>query len=154
MLAALPPNAHLALLPPQVVLTAHGSAVRELAGQRLIVERVAGGRFAGDVTAKALFRSSNPRVAVVTRDGTVLPVAAGRATVTAAIGDTKASAGVTVRTPNTEHRTPNTAPSFRNQIEPVLTKMGCNSGACHGASAGQGGMKLTLRGFDAETDHA
>src|SRR5205823_6495876 len=45
-------------------------------------------------------------------------------------------------------------PSFRNQVEPMLTKMGCNSGACHGAAAGKGGMKLTLRGFDPEADHA
>jgi hypothetical protein len=44
--------------------------------------------------------------------------------------------------------------SFRNQVLPVLTKMGCNSGACHGASAGKGGLKLSLRGYDAEADHA
>ena len=40
--------------------------------------------------------------------------------------------------------------SFTNHIQPVLTKTGCNSGACHGASAGKGGLKLTLRGFDPE----
>jgi hypothetical protein len=39
-------------------------------------------------------------------------------------------------------------------VEPVLTKMGCNSGACHGALAGKGGLKLTLRGYDPEADHA
>ena len=27
------------------------------------------------------------------------------------------------------------APSFRNQVIPILTKAGCNSGACHGAAA-------------------
>src|SRR5262249_26979994 len=30
---------------------------------------------------------------------------------------------------------------------------GCNSGACHGALAGKGGMKLSLRGYDPESDH-
>ena len=44
-------------------------------------------------------------------------------------------------------------PSFRNQIIPLLTKTGCNSGACHGALAGKGGLKLSLRGFDPESDH-
>jgi len=44
-------------------------------------------------------------------------------------------------------------PSFRNQIIPILTKTGCNSGACHGALAGKGGLKLSLRGFDPESDH-
>ncbi len=44
-------------------------------------------------------------------------------------------------------------PSFRNHVIPVLTKMGCNSGACHGALAGKNGFKLTLRGYDPETDY-
>src|SRR5262249_43265131 len=44
-------------------------------------------------------------------------------------------------------------PSFRNQIIPILTRAGCNSGACHGALAGKGGFKLSLRGYDPETDH-
>ena len=34
--------------------------------------------------------------------------------------------------------------SFRNQVIPVLTKAGCNSGACHGAAAGKNGFGLTL----------
>jgi Protein of unknown function (DUF1553)/Protein of unknown function (DUF1549) len=42
--------------------------------------------------------------------------------------------------------------SFRNHIIPILTRLGCNSGACHGALAGKGGMKLSLRGFDPESD--
>src|SRR5215211_6183696 len=45
------------------------------------------------------------------------------------------------------------APSFRNQVIPILTRAGCNSGACHGALAGKGGLKLSLRGYDPETDH-
>jgi hypothetical protein len=43
--------------------------------------------------------------------------------------------------------------SFQNHVIPVLTKMGCNQGACHGALAGKGGFKLTLRGYDPELDH-
>ena len=44
-------------------------------------------------------------------------------------------------------------PSFRNQVIPVLTKMGCNSGACHGAAAGKNGFALTLRGYDPGADY-
>ena len=44
-------------------------------------------------------------------------------------------------------------PSFRNQVIPMMTKVGCNSGACHGALAGKGGFKLSLRGYDPATDH-
>lgn len=42
--------------------------------------------------------------------------------------------------------------NFRNHVMPVLTKLGCNSGACHGAAAGKAGFKLTLRGYDPELD--
>jgi hypothetical protein len=44
-------------------------------------------------------------------------------------------------------------PSFRNDVQPVLAKMGCNSGACHGALAGKGGFKLSLRGYDSLADY-
>lgn len=45
-----------------------------------------------------------------------------------------------------------TAWSFRNHVQPVLAKAGCSSGACHGAAAGQGGFRLSLRGYDDEGD--
>ena len=44
------------------------------------------------------------------------------------------------------------APHFDTQIVPVLTKAGCNSGACHGAAAGRGGFRLSLWGGDPATD--
>ncbi|MBL9169564.1 MAG: DUF1553 domain-containing protein [Verrucomicrobiales bacterium] len=43
--------------------------------------------------------------------------------------------------------------SFRTSIIPVLTKAGCNAGACHGAATGQGGFKLSLLGYDPHDDH-
>ncbi len=41
---------------------------------------------------------------------------------------------------------------FRNDLVPVFTKHGCNSGACHGAAIGRGGFKLSLYGGDPESD--
>ncbi len=35
----------------------------------------------------------------------------------------------------------------------MLTKAGCNQGACHGALAGKNGFKLTLRGYDPDVDY-
>ncbi|HYG78568.1 MAG TPA: DUF1549 domain-containing protein [Planctomycetota bacterium] len=46
-----------------------------------------------------------------------------------------------------------TQPSFRQDVLPVLTKAGCNSGACHGKLAGQNGFRLSLRGYAPEWDH-
>ena len=43
--------------------------------------------------------------------------------------------------------------SFRNQVQPIFARYGCSSGACHGAAAGQGGFKLSLRGYDDEGDY-
>jgi hypothetical protein len=44
-------------------------------------------------------------------------------------------------------------PSFRQDVLPVLTRYGCNSGACHGKLAGQNGFKLSLRAYAPEMDH-
>lgn len=45
-------------------------------------------------------------------------------------------------------------PSFLNDVEPLLTRLGCNQGACHGKAAGQNGFRLSLRGYAPEWDHA
>lgn len=42
---------------------------------------------------------------------------------------------------------------FTNDIQPILTKLGCNQGACHGAQHGKGGLTLSLRGFDYKADY-
>src|SRR5579864_5938949 len=43
--------------------------------------------------------------------------------------------------------------SFTREIVPILTKAGCNQGACHGAQHGRGGFKLSLLGFDPAFDY-
>lgn len=42
---------------------------------------------------------------------------------------------------------------FDTQIVPILTRSGCNAGACHGAAAGRGGFHLSLFGGDPAQDH-
>ena len=41
---------------------------------------------------------------------------------------------------------------FAADLVPILTKVGCNQGACHGAAAGQNGFRLSLRGGDPSFD--
>ncbi|MCA9168956.1 MAG: DUF1553 domain-containing protein [Planctomycetales bacterium] len=43
---------------------------------------------------------------------------------------------------------------FDTQIIPILTKVGCNSGACHGAAAGRGNFHLSLLGANPAADYA
>ena len=44
-------------------------------------------------------------------------------------------------------------PSFNTDVMPLLTKAGCNQGACHGKGSGQNGFRLSLRGFAPEQDY-
>lgn len=43
--------------------------------------------------------------------------------------------------------------SFSLDVQPILTKQGCNQGSCHGSQHGKGGFKLSLRGFDDQADY-
>ncbi len=42
---------------------------------------------------------------------------------------------------------------FANDIEPLLSRHGCNSGGCHGRASGQNNFKLSLFGFDTDFDY-
>src|SRR5262249_9560535 len=44
--------------------------------------------------------------------------------------------------------------SFERDVVPLLTRAGCNAGACHGKARGQNGFQLSLLGFDRDFDHA
>src|SRR5437588_11223086 len=59
-----------------------------------------------------------------------------------------------VLAPTAWAQTVKNVPSFVNDVEPVLTRFGCNQGACHGKGAGQNGFRLSLRGYAPEWDHA
>lgn len=145
---------------PQAAGTAAASAVSwkilpekvELTGphasQSLIVERVVAGQFRGDATAHAKFRSADPRVATVDARGTVTPIGDGETTITAEVAGQTTTVSVHVRGALAVQPW-----SFRNDVQTVLTKAGCNMGACHGAQAGKKGFKLALRGYDHFADY-
>ena len=42
---------------------------------------------------------------------------------------------------------------FEHDIIPLLSKLGCNSGGCHGKASGQNGFKLSVFGFDPAADY-
>lgn len=132
-------------------LTVYPATV-QLAGrngmQQLIAVKTADGRAVADRTSSATFSTSNPKVFTVDKEGRVTPTGNGSATVTVTVGDRTATSSVTVSHFDQPH-----VPSFTNHVVPTLTRTGCNSGACHGALAGKGGFKLSLRGYDPSADH-
>jgi Protein of unknown function (DUF1549)/Protein of unknown function (DUF1553)/Bacterial Ig-like domain (group 2) len=117
------------------------------ARQQLLVESVAKQQLTGDRTAAAKFTSGDPAVATVDEGGVVHPVKNGKATITATVDGKTSTAEVGVAGMDRE-----AVRSFRNDVQPLLAKMGCSMGACHGALAGKGGFKLSLRGYDAMAD--
>jgi len=44
-------------------------------------------------------------------------------------------------------------PDFQRHVVPLLGKLGCNGRACHGSFQGRGGFRLSLFGYDFDSDH-
>lgn len=132
----------IAILPSSVSITGpHYS-------QRLLVEGTFLDGHQEDLTSKATLAISNPDLGTLNNDHVFSPIADGQATITAALRDHRATAPLTVSAFSTANKW-----SFRNDVLPVMTKVGCNSGPCHGAAAGKNGFKLSLRGYDPIADY-
>ncbi|MCH7988143.1 MAG: DUF1553 domain-containing protein [Planctomycetes bacterium] len=116
------------------------------ASQRLLVEELKNGQFFGQVTKGVTFGSSDLKVVRV-KNGVAFPVGNGEATLTAKFG--KRTVSVSVKVDQQESKK---GWSFRNHVQSVLAKTGCNSGACHGAASGKNGFKLSLSGYNPQAD--
>ena len=115
--------------------------------QQLLVVEVENDRVVKDHTASAKFSLSAEKIVVANATGMVTAAGNGEVTVTANVNGKLAIVKVKV---NEFDKAPNW--SFGNHVVPILTRAGCNSGSCHGALAGKGGLKLSLRGFDPDSD--
>ena len=129
------------LIPEQITLS--GSAAR----QSLVFENFSGTNATGQITDGVSLVSSDPGIVKI-EEGVAIPVANGKATITATAGDRHATSEVMVVDMEKPFQW-----SFRNHVESVLSKSGCNSGACHGALAGKKGFKLSLGAFDPLADY-
>src|SRR5262252_4559164 len=43
--------------------------------------------------------------------------------------------------------------TYLRDVAPILNKVGCMAGTCHGAAKGKNGFKLSLRGYDPQFDY-
>ena len=80
--------------------------------------------------------------------GHFVAVGNGDAVATVKYGDKTAT--VAVKVANAGVTPPE---SFRNDVEPVLMKAGCNTGSCHGSALGKNGFHVSLFGFDPQLDY-
>lgn len=101
-----------------------------------------------DLTAEVSWVVDPPGIVTVDGSGYLRPKAAGQAKVLARMGNQEASAQVRI-----EDASANRPWDFAQDIVPILTRAGCNTGACHGKADGQNGFHLSLFGYDPEGDH-
>jgi hypothetical protein len=135
-------DAELIVSPAQIVLDSPE------ASQQLVVSTTTeNGR--RDVTSEIVLKVADNSIAAVEGRALVRPRSEGRTEIVVTMGSE------TVRVPVEVVKQRNPDPvSFRNEIIPILTKARCNSGGCHGKAEGQNGFKLSIFGFDAESDYA
>ncbi|HUS40811.1 MAG TPA: DUF1549 and DUF1553 domain-containing protein, partial [Pirellulales bacterium] len=128
--------------PPEIRLT--GAAEM----QAIIVQATFEDGTTGDVTDEAELRLGDAGLATLNAN-VLSPLKAGSAVLYVTYGEHEKQVQVDVR--DADQRRP---VSFRNDVMPVLTKAGCNAGACHGAASGKDGFRLSLFGFDPGGDHS
>jgi WD40 repeat protein/mono/diheme cytochrome c family protein len=103
-------------------------------GARLDATRLAAWRVEGDVGQ-------------VSTDGRFTPAKGGAGKVVAEFSGQRVEIPVEVAGLEGSY-----VPDFIRDVNPILSRLGCNQGTCHGAAKGRSGFKLSLRGYDALFD--
>lgn len=115
---------------------------------RLLVTGIAADGTSRDLSEQILLSAQKSDVIRLDDNGTVRPLKNGTTTVTAKYKNVTARIPVTV-----SGVAKTTAPRFVSDVIPVLTRTGCNMGACHGAAQGKGNFRLSLLGYDPDADY-
>ena len=100
-----------------------------------------------DVTRQVRFTPSVANTISISETGVITPVTNGELQLDIALGDITQSISVKVTRAGE-----NLPLDFARDIEPILTKRGCNGGGCHGKLTGQGGFRLSLFGYNPQAD--
>lgn len=95
-----------------------------------------------DVTRFSRYANSEKDVAWTSDRGWVQPLANGSSKIVVQFANYAEEVPVQVTYEG------NRPMDFVRDVNPVLSRLGCNQGTCHGAQAGKGGFKLSLRGYD------
>ena len=130
----------LEIYPTEVTL----SSIRD--SRRVIVTGVTDDGQKIDVSSKATVSTSSP-VCSVDADGYIAPVMAGDGVIVVEALGLKAVVPIHVTAVDA------VPVDFIREVNPILSKVGCNQGTCHGSQAGKNGFKLSLRGYDSVYDY-
>lgn len=136
-----------AVLPAEVQLTGN------YAQAQLLVSAVGSdgtpSKQSADLTHGASYQSSDAKVVTVNESGRLLAHGDGTAKIVVAIGDATQEIPVAVSGVQAAAKL-----EYLEHVVPILSKAGCNAGACHASQFGKGGFKLTVFGFDPNADYA
>jgi hypothetical protein len=114
--------------------------------RRVVVLGVTESATTVDLTATAQFTPDSNDVRL-TSDGYFEPVAEGMAKVKVTAGGQSTHLPVLVKSLQVP------PVSFVRDVMPLMGRLGCNAGTCHGAQKGKNGFRLSLRGYDPAFDH-
>ena len=126
----------IAVEPPSIVLNDPFDAVQ------LVISGTLADGSTVDLTRTAALTLSAP-IADISGSGFATPLADGMASLAIEVGGRSAEVPVTVKNLSEAFDV-----EFVRDVNPVLSRLGCNAGTCHGAQAGKNGFKLSLRGYD------
>jgi hypothetical protein len=101
-----------------------------------------------DLTRLATYEVLDPKIVLVDAAGLVEPLSEGRTVLVVRHGAEQVRVPVEV----SGLKTPPPV-SFGTEVMPILSRAGCNAGACHGKAEGKNGFKLSVFGFDPVADH-
>jgi len=110
--------------------------------QRIVAELIRDDGVTLDVTSASII-SVEPKELAVWENGALVPKADGEGQVHIDHDGKRISLPLKVK-----NATVNPPMSFRNDVEAVIMRAGCNTGGCHGSAQGKNGFMLSLFGYD------
>ncbi|MEK6259116.1 MAG: DUF1549 domain-containing protein [Planctomycetota bacterium] len=136
-----PQPTHLTASPERIVL----NTARDHQG--IVVQAKLADGSTRDVSAVAKFEVAAPAVAKL-NEGVLEPLTDGKTELRIEFEGLRCVVPVEV-----VRSTEANPPRFRNDVLPVFTRAGCNTGKCHGSASGKDGFRLSLFGYDPQGDH-
>jgi len=89
-----------------------------------------------------------PSFVTATPSGSIRPITNGKGELSIAFGNHFSSVPISATGLGSTNPSTGFEVDFIRDVNPVLSRLGCNQGTCHGAQAGKNGFKLSLRGYD------
>jgi WD40 repeat protein len=91
-----------------------------------------------------------PDWATITPRGVVRAASNGQGSIAISYGGITSEINLIAQgiTPETADAADHGAVDYIRDVGPILSRLGCNQGTCHGAQKGKNGFKLSLRGYD------